>query len=419
MTVTVSIRALLAPLLLMLFGLILTVLADSYIRKDHRRIILIISALCLSLIVQNLWEYQLIFGRSQIRLRGYISAFGYSVRPVILILFLYIIQPNGRKWPKWVLVGINAVLYCTSPFTRLCFYIRETDNVFIRGPLWFVCFVVSAILLIDLFVQTVCRYRETQKWEHMIPLSISLLIITSVFLDLSAQQWEQPIPYLTITIIVGSIFYYIWLHLQFVREHENDLIAGQQIKIMMSQIQPHFLFNTIATFKALCKKDPDQAAEVAEKFGQYLRQNLDSLDTDGMIPFQKELEHTQLYAEIEMTRFENVHVEYDIQHHNFLLPPLTVQPIVENAIRHGVRVRKEGHVTIHSAITETAHEIVVQDNGAGFDVKQLENMDGSHIGIRNVRERLEKLCGGTLTLESRIGEGTTATIRIPLRGEAK
>ena len=416
MTVTIGIQTLLAPLLLMLFGLVLAVLADSYISRDNRRIMLIIAALCLSLIVQNLWEYELVIGRPRPILRTVLSVFGYSARPVILILFLYITQPNGRKWPQWALAGINAALYCTSPFTKLCFYIREADNISIRGPLWLTCFLVSAILLVELFVQTVFRYRETRKWEHLIPLSISLLIITSVILDFSTQQSEQSISLLTVAVTVGSVFYYIWLHLQFVRAHEKDLIAGQQIKIMMSQIQPHFLFNTIATFKALCGRDPDKAAEVAEKFGQYLRQNLDSLDTDGLIPFEKELEHTRLYADIEMTRFENVRVEYDIQDCDFLVPPLTVQPIVENAIRHGVRIRKEGRVAIRSRLTDAAHEIVIRDNGAGFDVKQLENADSSHIGIRNVRERLEKLCGGSLTLESLMGEGTTAIIRVP-RGE--
>ena len=117
-----------------------------------------------------------------------------------------------------------------------------------------------------------------------------------------------------------------------------------------------------------------------------------------------------------MTRFENVRVEYDIQDRDFLLPPLTVQPIVENAIRHGVRIRKEGRVTIHSRLTDRFHEIVIRDNGAGFDIKQMDNAGGTHIGIRSVRERLEKLCGGSFTLESKIGEGTAAVIRIP-RGE--
>ena len=140
------------------------------------------------------------------------------------------------------------------------------------------------------------------------------------------------------------------------------------------------------------------------------------MDTNGLIPFEKELEHTRIYADIEMTRFENVCVEYNIQDHDFLLPPLTVQPIVENAIRHGVRIRKEGRVLITSRLTGIAHEIVIQDNGPGFDVKQVEIANGSHIGIRNVRERLEKMCGGSLTLESKIGEGTVAIIRVP-RGE--
>ena len=151
MTVTIGIQTLLAPLLLMLFGLVLAVLADSYISRDNRRIMLIIAALCLSLIVQNLWEYELVIGRPRPILRTVLSVFGYSARPVILILFLYITQPNGQKWPLWTLAGINAALYCTSPFTKLCFYISETDNISIRGPLWLTCFAVSAVLLVELF----------------------------------------------------------------------------------------------------------------------------------------------------------------------------------------------------------------------------------------------------------------------------
>ena len=165
---------------------------------------------------------------------------------------------------------------------------------------------------------------------------------------------EQPLSFLTMAIVISCLFYYIWLHLQFVREHEDDLKAKQRIQIMRTQIQPHFLYNTIATFKALCRKNPEQAAEVADKFGAYLRQNLNSLDMPGRIPFEKELQHTKLYAEIEMVRFDNIRVEYDIQDSDFTLPPLTLQPMVENAIRHGVRIRKDGMV-----------RVLTQKNGTG------------------------------------------------------
>ena len=187
---------------------------------------------------------------------------------------------------------------------------------------------------------------------------------------------------------------------------------------MRTQIQPHFLYNTIATFRALCKKDPEKAATVAEKFGSYLRQNLDTLDTEGLISFEKELEHTRLYADIEMVRFENVRVAYEINDSDFQIPPLTVQPLVENAIRHGVRVREDGVVRVRSYAEAGWHVVSIEDNGVGFDTDMLAESGEEHIGIRNVQERVASMCGGTLTVNSRIGEGTTVTIRIP-KGEAK
>ena len=152
---------------------------------------------------------------------------------------------------------------------------------------------------------------------------------------------------------------------------------------------------------------------MAEKFGQYLQQNLDSLETEGLIPAEKELEHTRLYADIEMSRFENVRVEYDAQDLDFSIPPLTIQPMVENAIRHGVRIREKGIVRVSTRRTEKGHEIRIWDNGMGFDIATLKQDKGSGVGIQNVRERIEKLCGGTMTIQSDVGKGTTVFIRIP------
>ncbi len=413
MTMDISTLTMLFPLLLLLCGLGVTIVIDPYLCREQRRVMLIIDVLCFGLIIQNLLEDALFVSHSGLALKNWLSAAGYSVRPVILVLYRYIIQPDGKKWPQWMLAGVNAGLYCSSPFTNLCFYIRESDYASLRGPLWFSCFVVSAILLVDLLVQTVFRFRETGRREHLIPFSVSLIIVLSVIMDFEVGMEPQPVSFLTIAVTVGSLFYYIWFHLQFVREHEHELMAEQRIQIMMTQIQPHFLFNTIATFRALCKRDPEKAAEVADKFGIYLRQNLDSLDTPGMIPFDRELEHTRLYAEIEMVRFENLRVEYDIADRAFLLPPLTVQPLVENAIRHGVRVREEGIVRVRTCRETGDHVIIIQDNGVGFDPDIVESTEGRHVGIRNVRERVESMCGGSLTIISRIGEGTVVTMRIP------
>jgi len=190
-------------------------------------------------------------------------------------------------------------------------------------------------------------------------------------------------------------------------------MAEQRIKIMMSQIQPHFLYNTLSTIQALCKTDPEKAFETTEKFGSYLRQNIDSLGQPKLIPVKKELDHVRIYAEIEELRFPGVKVEYETDDMDFMIPALTVQPLVENSVRHGVRKRGEGVITVRTRKTSGFHEITVHDNGIGFNVSAAENDDGTHIGLQNVRERVESMCGGTLTLESVIDEGTTVTILIP------
>jgi sensor histidine kinase YesM len=217
-------------------------------------------------------------------------------------------------------------------------------------------------------------------------------------------------------IVSCNLFYYIWLHLNFVREHEDDLMAHQRVQIMVSQIQPHFLYNTLSTIQALCHSDPEKAADTVEKFGTYLRQNIDSLNQTELIPFNKELEHTRVYVDIEQIRFPSISVRYDIddvKDVDFDLPALTIQPMVENAIRHGVRSRKHGEIVVAAHKVDDNYVITIRDNGKGFDTSLLMNQDNSHIGIQNVKERIEDQCKGTFIIESTPGEGTLVTFRIP------
>lgn len=197
------------------------------------------------------------------------------------------------------------------------------------------------------------------------------------------------------------------------RQMQVDL-AESRMAIMLSQIQPHFLYNTLTAIKVLCRTDSQKAMHTIDHFAAFLRGNLDSLSSTKLIPFKRELTHTKHYLEIEQLRFaDRLHIIYDTPVTDFLVPTLTLQPIVENAVHYGIMSREEGiTVTIRSHETSEAWIVTVQDDGSGFDPLCLPGDKRSHIGISNVRHRLLVQCGGTLTLNS-THQGTTVILTIP------
>ena len=408
----------LLPVIALMALLAFIVHMDETLRPGQRKTLRIIIFVVTSLILQNFLDYRLSVGSGHWLMRTLVDIYGYAMRPVILALFLRLIAPEKKMRWVWILIGVNAALHLTALFNlKICFRISE-DNHYLAGPLTNLCLIISGILLFQLLVWTLLIFRSNVRRESMLLILVILLILTGVLLDESVGSFSQPVTFLTLAIVISCMMYYSWLHLQFVREQKKAMQAEQRIQIMMTQIQPHFLFNTIATFRALCRKDPGKAAEVAEMFGAYLRQNLDSLGTVGLIPFQKELEHTKTYTEIEMVRFRNLRVVYDIHESDFEIPPLTVQPMVENAIRHGARAGKEETITVTTGKSAKGYEIMIQDNGIGFEPEKQNISDeaGHHIGIANVRERIESMCGGSLIIDSEPGKGTKVTITVPARG---
>ena len=407
-----SLYFMLAPLFLQITIFVVAVIFDTYISKRHKKILFIIIALITSLIAQNFLDYYFEV-KGYPFLRTLTSIYGYSIRPIIIVLFTYIVSkyPRQIKW-SWILVIINALIYISAIFTDIVFYIDE-GNHFHGGILRFTCHVVSIIFLIQLLFQTVKLNKNKKITSVIITIMNETLIFIAIIFDTFIFSNTKEIIFLTITVLSCSLSYYIWLHLNFVYEHENALKAEQRIKIMMSQIQPHFMYNTLSTIQALCKTNPDKAFVITEKFGTYLRQNLSSLNQTDLIPIEKEIEHTKIYVEIEMTRFPNISVSYDLNDNDIMLPSLTIQPLVENAIRHGIRIREQGIIKITTNKKQDYHEIVIQDNGKGFDTAIFKDIDNSHIGINNVKERIEMMCNGTFFVESNIGKGTTIIMHIP------
>ena len=401
------------PTAVLLIALLLAVWLDDYLGGDRKRVMVIIIALVFSLLLQNYLDNKLSAEGAYNALRMPVTIYGYAVRPVLLALFLYILKPDGHYRGVWTLVTLNAAIYMTAFFSRIAFEFTVYGH-FKAGPLRHTCTVVSALLFFKLLYLTIQRFHPRKRKESWIPILVTVLIAGAVVMDFTTIYNDQPLAFLTVAIAIGCVFYYIWLHLQFVREHEEALQAGQRIQIMMSQIQPHFLFNTLSTIQALCAKDPPKAIYAIERFGVYLRRNIEVLGQTELIPLAKELEHTRAYAEIEELRFSNIHVNYDIQEINIRVPALSIQPLVENAIRHGVRGRKEGRVTVITRCVGSENQIVIRDNGKGFDASVIKQDGEAHIGIANVRSRLEQMCGGRLDIDSRLGEGTEITLHIPV-----
>ena len=184
---------------------------------------------------------------------------------------------------------------------------------------------------------------------------------------------------------------------------------------MVSQIQPHFLYNALTSIAQLCEKNPSKAKKATIDFSDYLRRNMNSLKEQSPVSFESELKHLETYLSLEKMRFgDDLNIEYDIQTTDFLIPSLTVQPLVENAVKHGVGMKEDGGtVTIATREYDNRFEVIVSDDGVGFDTEKKPDDGRTHIGMENVRNRLKTMCNAVLNIKSKIGVGTTATITIP------
>ena len=200
-------------------------------------------------------------------------------------------------------------------------------------------------------------------------------------------------------------------------EAEKNMIEAKlkesRISIMLSQIQPHFIYNTLGTIERMCLKDPEKAFDLVRNFSLYLRGNFSELDSVTPIRFSEEMKHVEYYVNIEKVRFPDMNIEYKLEVTDFVLPALSVQPLVENAIKHGLmRLETGGTVVIRSYETEKHFCVEVMDDGGGFDTN-LPIDEKKHVGLRNIRERLKVMVDGELHMESKVGAGTKALIKIP------
>ena len=190
-------------------------------------------------------------------------------------------------------------------------------------------------------------------------------------------------------------------------------LTESRVSTMMSQIRPHFIYNTLGSIEQLCSIDPAKAGELVHNFAKYLRGNFGELDNPKPILMSQEMEHVRHYISIENVRFPDMTFSFEMKSDDFHIPALTIQPIVENAIKHGLmKLSKGGTIRVVSYETDTNYCVSVVDDGVGFNTAELLD-DRKHVGIRNIRGRLNAMVNGTLEIESTQGVGTTVLIKIP------
>ncbi len=329
-------------------------------------------------------------------------------------------------------IGIAAIfLVLISQFTNLYYYI-DSQNYYHRNQAYFISVLLPMVgILLDLSLLIRCRKNISRElWVAM------LSYIVLPFAATIVQVFYYRISLINIAISISMILMFIETMIEqgkkvaeqdrmlAEKEHqlaEQDRILAQterdltesRITSMMSQIRNHFIFNTLGVISGYCKIDPEKADEALTKFARYLRRNINYLETNDLIFFETEVSQIEDYVSLEQMRFGDI-VEFgeDFEVTDFQIPPLTVQPLVENAIKHGLtKPGKKGSVCILTRQEQGFIRIEVVDDGVGFVPEELEKENS--IGIQNIRYRLEHMANAKLEIDSTPGKGTRAVIRIP------
>ncbi|MCM3173803.1 ATP-binding protein [Paenibacillus sp. MER 99-2] len=196
-----------------------------------------------------------------------------------------------------------------------------------------------------------------------------------------------------------------------------------EMAFLQAQIKPHFLYNALNVIIATCAVNPDKATDLLVELSQYLRGSFDFQNRDQLVPLHKELELVESYVHLEKARFEErLVVLYDVEPGiRLYIPPLSIQPLVENAIRHGVMERASGG-TVSLKIANTGDHILVQveDNGVGISPERLAQVQSGRtegpggVGLKNINRRLTSLYGTGLEIESHLGKGSIIRFYVPL-----
>ena len=331
----------------------------------------------------------------------------------LLLLFAYTVSyiPTKRKVFKTTIIinltlfGIFVLLDIINIFTHMFFY--SVNGNYTRTKVFFLSQGYQAVAFGIVLFLAISSHHLT-KLEKLAFTSYCLIPLAAIILQDIFEGYA--LGYLSIVFTAEIFFLFLDMRKSRMLSEEEKKNREAEIRIMMSQIQPHFIYNVLASISTLIKINPDKAQEGLDTFTEYLRANFACLTDTGLISFSDELRHIETYLSLEKMRFDDrLNVIYDIKKKDFIVPPLSLQPIVENAVKHGILKKIEGGtVTIKVYDSKDANIVEISDDGVGFDPNNIGPTN--HYGINNVKYRISSMCKGEMKIESEKDKGTKVTV---------
>ena len=422
-----------AGLVLSILGLIQAIMSRQLQIKTRRYFIIIFAFIIayvssslasqFSYLIKNetgaFWERVSIFTE---------SAFSSILMPILVAFLLGCTGEKNIRQNRFFIIsmGLWFVYMGLLIFTQFSnvIYTISPDNIYSRGPLYPVLLVPPVLLmLLNLF--TLYFYRERLSKRQRKAFFIYLLI---PMISMLVQMTFYGVYTILLGTTIAAFFMFTYILKYQMERYYRQQAENEKLRVD-AQIKPHFIYNSLTAIRSYLD-EPEKAEEVLNHFAGFLRGSMDVLSETECIRADREFATCRDYLYLEEARFgEKLKVETELLDTDFLLPAFSVQTLVENAINHGIRKKKggQGTLVIKSYKTETDHVIEVRDDGVGMSVMEMEEENGkdkdetgrSHIGLRNARDRLSLMCEGTLEIDSRPGEGTTAKIIIPLYFDTK
>lgn len=355
---------------------------------------------------------------TRVMVRTVATTLKYVLRPVVILMELLIICPNKKlRIPIIIPAVINAFVYLPTAFgVPVAFGITADNTWYIFSPIGRMVYAVQLLYVFILILFSIVYFKQENRTRCIVVLAIGLFSVADAVLE-----FTDILPGRSTEVTAMCTFAY-YIYLSTIYQHEmrqtiaekNLEIARSELTVLKNQMHPHFIYNSLGTIRSLTKRDSAKAVQCIDDFSKYLKSHIGAIRSDDMIPFDAELENVKVYLSMVQAGYSSsIQIDYDIPIRDFKLPPLSLEPIVENAVGHGVG-KYGGTITIITFIEDENIVIRVKDSGGAPKPETEEEYKPFHngIGLDNTAKRLELHCGGKLRTDFS-GKGAVVDIILP------